>query len=60
MRTSSFEWTADDGKTIVVHRFTPDDDAPPKALIHIVHGICRVRHAGVRGNAGIDGPCGSG
>lgn len=39
MRTSSLEWTADDGKSIHVNVFSPDGDAPPKAIIHVVHGM---------------------
>lgn len=39
MRTSSFDWTADDGKRIVVYEWTPDSDAPPRAVVHIVHGM---------------------
>ena len=39
MQTSSFEWIADDGKRIVVHVFGPDSDAPPRAVVHVVHGM---------------------
>jgi alpha-beta hydrolase superfamily lysophospholipase len=39
MRTSPFEWTADDGKRIVVHVWNPDSDAEPRAVVHIVHGM---------------------
>jgi alpha-beta hydrolase superfamily lysophospholipase len=39
MRTSSFDWTADDGKRIVVYEWTPDTDAPPRAIVHVVHGM---------------------
>lgn len=39
MRTSSFDWAADDGKRIVVYEWTPDADAPIRAIVHIVHGM---------------------
>jgi alpha-beta hydrolase superfamily lysophospholipase len=39
MRTSSFDWAADDGKRIVVYQWTPDTDAPPRAIVHVVHGM---------------------
>lgn len=39
MRNSSFEWVADDGKRIVVHEWTPDTEAPPRAVVHVVHGM---------------------
>ncbi|MBK9263827.1 MAG: alpha/beta hydrolase [Polyangiaceae bacterium] len=39
MQTSSFEWTADDGKRIVVHVFSPDSDGAPRAVVHVVHGM---------------------
>lgn len=39
MRTTSFDWTADDGKRIFVHEWLPDTDAPPRAVVHIVHGM---------------------
>lgn len=39
MQTSIFDWTADDGKRIVVHEWTPDGDAPPRAIVHVVHGM---------------------
>ena len=39
MRTSSFDWIADDGKPIVVHVFGPENDASPRAIVHVVHGM---------------------
>lgn len=39
MRTSTFDWVADDGKRIVVHEWTPDTDAPARAVVHVVHGM---------------------
>lgn len=38
MQSSSFEWSADDGKPIFVHVFSPDN-AQPTSVIHIVHGM---------------------
>ncbi|HRI67718.1 MAG TPA: alpha/beta hydrolase, partial [Polyangium sp.] len=39
MQTSTFDWIADDGKRIVVHEWTPDGNAPPRAIVHVVHGM---------------------
>ena len=39
MRNTSFEWVADDGKRIVAYEWTPDADVPPRAIVHIVHGM---------------------
>ncbi|MRG90878.1 alpha/beta fold hydrolase [Polyangium spumosum] len=39
MRTSSFEWIADDGKPIFVHAFSPDEATKPVGLVHISHGM---------------------
>ncbi len=39
MRTSSFEWIADDGKPIFVHVFSPDGDTKPLGIVHVSHGM---------------------
>jgi len=39
MRTSSFEWIADDGKAIFVNVFSPDEGTPVRGLVHISHGM---------------------
>ena len=39
MRTSSFDWSADDGKPIFVYVFSPDTDEAPKGVVHIIHGM---------------------
>src|SRR5215831_8781459 len=37
MRTETFRFQADDGKSLFVHRFSPDDG--PKAIVAISHGM---------------------
>ncbi|MDI1481369.1 alpha/beta hydrolase [Polyangium sp. y55x31] len=39
MRTSSFEWIADDGKPIFVRVFSPDEGAKPLGVVHVSHGM---------------------
>lgn len=39
MRSSTFTFKASDGQEIFVNRWEPDEGAPVRALIHIVHGM---------------------
>ncbi|MDC0745645.1 alpha/beta fold hydrolase [Polyangium mundeleinium] len=39
MRTSSFEWIADDGKPIFVHVFSPDEGTEVRGVVHVSHGM---------------------
>lgn len=39
MRTSSFEWIADDGKPVFVHAFSPDEGTKIVGIVHVSHGM---------------------
>jgi alpha-beta hydrolase superfamily lysophospholipase len=44
MRADTFTFQADDEKELFVYRFLPEEGAPKKAVVHIVHGMAE--HAG--------------
>src|SRR4051812_22895167 len=39
MRADTFVFKADDTRNLFVHRWRPDEGAPVKAVVHIVHGL---------------------
>lgn len=44
MRSDSFAFTADDGATLFVYRFLPDEGGAPRGIVHVAHGMAE--HAG--------------
>jgi alpha-beta hydrolase superfamily lysophospholipase len=51
MRADTFTFKADDQRELFVYRFRPDGDAPPRAVVHIAHGMSEhaARYARVAG-----------
>ena len=39
MRADTYTFKADDGRELFVYRFLPDGESPPRAVIHVTHGM---------------------